>query len=487
MERDCYMKILSITASNFGSYEYLQIDLEHKGLTLVSGPTGSGKSTICDLVPWALFGTTSKNGAVDEIRRWNAKDTTAVRVDIQLPDKYLVVCRLRKPNDLYYFFDADPNPKRGKDLADTQKLINDLLGIDSETYLSSSYYHEFSKVAGFFTSTPKYRRQMTEQLVDLNLAKKVAEATAKNLLTLKRDIATTQYEIDTLKSNKSRLLQDKADQVSRIENWQASHTAKLDRLVKQVEDFDNQETTRLTVKPKQTNKTCPTCGAPTKGHITHPIPERRTNPYLYALQEASKETLPMEDVLSSIVKNINLKTDQLKTEIDRLAELQQQYSDNLALNDIVSDFREMQIKNTIIGLQETTNRLLSSHFDAEIKVSFNLDGLDKLDVSLLKNEYICSYTQLSKGQRQLLKLCFGIAVMKHVSNFSGVRTNVAFLDEALEGLDEVLKVKAFSLLKELSLDYDALLVVDHSPGLKQMFTSSIEVSLVNGVSTIEET
>ncbi len=482
------MKILSVSAKNFGSYESVNIDFTDKGLTLVSGPTGSGKSTLCDLIPWVLFGRTAKDGSVDEIRRWGEDASTKVTINLEINGGICQITRVRKPNDLYFEYPRWTNaPTRGKDLADTQKLINDLLGTDCDKYLSSSYYHEFSKVANFFTSTPKYRRQMTEQLVDLSLAKKVAESSLKTLAEVKCGLAWSTNEIKHLKGTIERLNKEHADYVTMLENWQTTHKDKLKRLRAQAQAFDLKEAAKDLEKAySPIKKTCPTCGGPVKGKLTPASPVKQQNPYLYALNEAGKETCPLEDILEPIRAKIQTNEGKLATEIERLAELQQQQSDLEALGEIVSNFREMQIRNTIVSLQDATNRYLTSHFDAEIKVTFDLDGLDKLEVSLQKDGNECSYTQLSKGQRCLLKLCFGIAVMKHVANYSGVSTNVAFLDEALDGLDEVLKVKAFSLLKELALDYDALLVVEHSNALKDLFINKIEVSLVNGVSQIEE-
>ena len=50
------MQLLSIDLSNFGSYEKLEFDFTDLGLSLVSGPTGSGKSTLQDGPYWVMFG-----------------------------------------------------------------------------------------------------------------------------------------------------------------------------------------------------------------------------------------------------------------------------------------------------------------------------------------------------------------------------------------------------------------------------------------------
>ena len=60
------MKLLRMSAENFGSYKTLDVNLTGQGLTLVQGPTGCGKSTLLSLPCWILFGQTDKGGSVEE-------------------------------------------------------------------------------------------------------------------------------------------------------------------------------------------------------------------------------------------------------------------------------------------------------------------------------------------------------------------------------------------------------------------------------------
>ena len=113
------MKLISVAAQNFGSYKQLDFNLSGQGLTLISGPTGAGKSTLCDLVPWTLFGKTAKNGQADEVRSWGIRDTTSASVQLYLNNEHVVVYRARgnKDNDLYFWRGNGPH-ERGKDIPD---------------------------------------------------------------------------------------------------------------------------------------------------------------------------------------------------------------------------------------------------------------------------------------------------------------------------------------------------------------------------------
>ena len=212
----------------------------------------------------------------------------------------------------------------------------------------------------------------------------------------------------------------------------------------------------------------------------------KENTFAAQVKAANEEKNPYQEQFTkfrhdhaSAMKKIDVlsgEQDMLKVEI----------SDLELLIDLTDVYRTSLVNSAILDLERKTNKYLSEHFDAEIKVKFESAGADRLEVGISKDGNSCSYTQLSKGQRGLLKLCFGLSVMKAVQNYSGVDFNVIFCDEVVEGSDDNLKVKAFGLLNELSVGYDSVFVIDHSEPLKAMFTNRYNVELVNGVSRIAE-
>src|ERR1700677_767637 len=198
------MKILSVSLENFASYKKLSFDFQSQGLTLIQGANGSGKSTLCDAIPWILFGKTAKDGKSDEVRSWNTAEPTIGAIEVQLELYEVNITRIRgKNNDLYYSFTADEaqNKIRGKDLMDTQRMINGLLGADYDLYLAGSYYHEFSQTAQFFTTTAKNRRSICEQLVDLSLPIKLQLNAHDLRKTHVRTSQEIQSKINELQSN----------------------------------------------------------------------------------------------------------------------------------------------------------------------------------------------------------------------------------------------------------------------------------------------
>jgi DNA repair exonuclease SbcCD ATPase subunit len=542
------VKILSVSLENFASYKKLDFEFDSQGLALIHGPTGSGKSTLCDAIPWVMFGVTAKGGKVDEVLSWPGNEIASGSTVFVKDEIVYEIVRARGPkakdNDLSWSILTDGIALRGKDIPDTQRLINQLLGMDADLYLSGAYYHEFSKTAGFFTTTAKARRELAEQLVDLDLPKTLQIKSSEAKKQAEIELQKTERKLERTTSNLE-LLKERAVALNlNIDTWEDNHQLKKDKALAAYHSWDNTLRTRLEELNKELvtieqialppasfhNRkmaiqlemsilppdTCDKCGA--RKH-NHKLDELRQQ-----LQTLEKEALKNETYLvkrSNVAFNIKTHSAQencyggmlleleaetnphrpdLATTIQRIEEHKgdivrhevalQSHKINLGdlkqLSDVINDFRAHLVKSTIGDLEAKTNDLLTKHFDAEIRVDFTTAENDKIDVTIMKDGNQCVYSQLSKGQRQLLKLTFGVSVMRVVANHHGLQFNAAFVDEGFDGLSEEFKIKAYGLLQTLALDYDSLFVVEHSSELKALFEKQFEVSMTADGSQIGE-
>jgi DNA repair exonuclease SbcCD ATPase subunit len=519
MEEVC-LKIISCRLENFASYKFLDFNFENQGLTLIQGATGSGKSTLCDAIPWVLFGRTAKDGSVDEVLSWGIEEITKGRVTIVLQEAfYIVITRTRghraKDNDLVFYNIAcgvrSPET-RGKDLNDTQKLINNLLGIDSALYLSGAYFHEFSQTAQFFITTAKNRRAICEQLVDLSLAKNLQTKLSEEKKVLTKTAESYGQKVQ-LYADRIQQLSKPNDYQKKSDNFEQDKMAleskigaeiiKLTKQVKLKDYFINASSELNQVSIVLGKEVCPECGSKKNSHqhlklaemkfeLTQEMRENDSvKEKIEQLQQRLKIESAKENIYGELIKKQERDLKEAEEKFNQFEDLQDlaelQLDDVEQLLDVVNDLRGVTIKNTIQQLEDKTNQLLSNHFDAEIKVLFEVADADKLDVTIMKDGNVCSYSQLSKGQRQLLKLTFGVSVMRVVQNHSGVSFNAIFLDESMDGMDDNFKLKTFRLLQELEKEYESVFVVEHNEAFKSMFSNKYTVELVNGASVIEQT
>lgn len=558
------MKILSIQLTNFASYKSLKFTFDKQGLTLIQGPTGAGKSTLMDAIPWVLFGRTAKNGTVDEVLSWPGIDTTH---GIVMFDNGQTIERFRGPkagsNDLFMFKDGAIT--RGKDLPDTQKLINNLLGFDADTYLAGAYFHEFSPTAAFFATNAKNRRQLTEQLADLSLAKTLTQATAEYRKEVKLEHEKLSAEMTKASESITYIHRLRSNEGNKEHGWDIHHKDDIRRQTVLRDRFKSEKDKKYAeIKEKfkinsealqQTIDTvgstivnqeilltqqhkydaalsackdieCDKCGSKLDASERNQIhlginrlilqkAENDQNIRTLARLKADRHRLDVQlkeqldelksqrnihiDNLEYLENKVNPHTEtvkmlsdeaavqydkvvQLKLDIDSFAV---ELADLELLQQVTNSFRMLLIQNTINELETATNTILTDYFDGELRVAFSVEDSDKLDVTITKNGNTCSYTQLSKGQRQLLKLSFAVSVMSRISDHHGIDFGSIFLDESLDGFDDTLKVKAYGLLQSLSLKHDSVFVVEHNSDLKQMFTNTISVKLIDGYSHFE--
>lgn len=142
-----------------------------------------------------------------------------------------------------------------------------------------------------------------------------------------------------------------------------------------------------------------------------------------------------------------------------------------------------ELATSYIGkISEYTNNILTEVFDIDINIDVKIDESDDLECTIYKNGNQASFKQLSKGQRQVLKLAFLLACSNLDREQNGLKTNCLFFDESLEGLDYDLKAKAYELFVKLNISYPNIIVIDHSVELKNSFDNVITVMSENNES-----
>lgn len=609
------MKLAKVILENFQSYDAAEFDYSDLGLALVSGETGAGKSTFLDGPSWGLFGVTSKDGAADDVRAWGVDAPTKVITEVQLPDGALVVTRVRgKPtqNDLFWTENGG-EPIRGKDMKETQKLLEKRLGMTADLFLTSSYMTQFMDGGKFFTATSKERRGTLDKIADLQtpnlLAERASEArkgTKKDLEAALQDSARAQGRVETLVASLTRTEQDYdawegkqaarlADLTRQAEGFEADRNSQVDKLVTQLESLDAMikedsefsgrekqsqdqlkaltplkaekkdlepklRTARVTASTLKAQReklcslkgdACPVCLGPTQ----NPNMSAEVARLKHAWVEAEDVVEPMEGRLAEIEKALAIE-DTLRRGLDKIA---REKAENLAL---VNKFRELQAK--ILGLRDSVNRyeamleqakketnphaavltriqgdlngaqhassnaggkakdlqhraasltwlydqafalrgmllqkavrslnkrmneILERYFDAGIRVTLTLADGDSLDVEIQNSGYPCKFAQLSGGERAQLKLAFSIALLEASQNIAGRKFETVMFDEALNGMSDSLKRKAFGVFQELAKEHGTVLLIDHCEEIKNFFPTQFHVSKHGSVSTIEE-
>lgn len=239
------MKLGMCSAINFGSYKELDFNFQDLGLTLISGPTASGKSTLMDLAAWTLFGVTAKGGSVDEVRNWsNLDECTKSTLTIEA----ITITRIRggsQQNDLYWVEVDSDIKKRGKDLGDTQKQLNQRLGFDSDTYLAAAYFHEFNPTTHFFIAKAKERRELFEKISDQAFPALIAEKAAGNKKETKAELVKAQMEEHAAKTNLDQIINTKVGTEKKRLSWEKDRETSVAALHDKHATFETQKSINI--------------------------------------------------------------------------------------------------------------------------------------------------------------------------------------------------------------------------------------------------
>ena len=141
-------------------------------------------------------------------------------------------------------------------------------------------------------------------------------------------------------------------------------------------------------------------------------------------------------------------------------------------------------------INDHTNEYLQTLFDGILQFNITAtteagkDTKEKIDISIINNGDECSYQSLSGGERCRICLAVNLALSQIISKTNGKNFGMIFLDEILNGLDEVGKTQSMKLLKELELVFPSVFIIDHAEGFKSLFTNSIMIKKKDKISTI---
>jgi DNA repair exonuclease SbcCD ATPase subunit len=129
-----------VLAKNFLSWKDLSFNVV-TGVTMLDGfnkddqtQEGCGKSAVLNSVCWGVFGKIPKDANIDDVIK-DGEESCEVTLEFSNGD---YIFRSRGPNELYLM---SGNEKiKGKDLRETQKLIEDFVGCNFETFCQSTYF-----------------------------------------------------------------------------------------------------------------------------------------------------------------------------------------------------------------------------------------------------------------------------------------------------------------------------------------------------------
>ena len=231
------------------SIEEAELDLESRGLVLIEGknetnPTfqsnGSGKSSLLSSITYALYGQTPSGLKADDVINRKVGKNTSVKLFFDVDGQSYRVERYRKhpkQKNLVKLFQGNTE-LTGKSMRDTDKKIQDIFGIDYNTYMNSIVQGQ-GEAEVFSQATDKGKKEILENITNIAIYKKAQEIAKEKVKETSSELGDIQQDIETtnrdLESTKERQEEERSSYQHTIDSINETKE-NLDNLLQELEE-----------------------------------------------------------------------------------------------------------------------------------------------------------------------------------------------------------------------------------------------------------
>ena len=243
------MRFSKITIENFKSIgpNPVTVNLDFHNTTLLTGLNGAGKTSIFEAIVWCIYGVTKLK--VDNVVNKTVGENTKVELEFSESNKNYVITRYRKhkthKNNVYVFENGENISLKNQ--ADTQDLIQKIIGIDSRAFMSSIVLSS-ETYKQFLRETNSVRLQIFESVFSLRELNDFKKHTSQVIKSLENQfnskntelVSVTSYneaDTNTLKAYKNNY-QSQIERLDAQINLYKMNLAKCEEDLKNNSDID---------------------------------------------------------------------------------------------------------------------------------------------------------------------------------------------------------------------------------------------------------
>lgn len=368
----------NIIIEGFCSIPYLELNLGSKGITVIRGATGEGKTTILSAMVWGAYGKNLKGKSdVNTWEKYRPKNYNGTKVEIYFGKdgkthkitrclKYKGEVNGAKGKDrLIYEIDAVEVSEKNK--GEIQALINADLGMSYSLFMNSILFGQGMKRLIQESSSDK--KDLFEEIFELEYiskARDIAKGYYTEALREYNEISQKYSSSKEKKQSIQRMLDDLKKQANHVKNDLSSRVKVLEKKLS------------LLAKAKKENELKETVTH--KNRIEQRIQEARDNQkeLLNKINDAKKKTkVSLEEFISVIIKL--LKRGDIKNSLKRLIEVKKAFGDIERLQDKCS-----KLADKISNYRDKLEELRDQEYEAN-KVQRDID-LTKAEIKKLLSE-----------------------------------------------------------------------------------------------------
>lgn len=368
----------NIIIEGFCSIPYLELNLGSKGITVIRGATGEGKTTILSALVWGAYGKNLKGKSdVNTWEKYRPKNYNGTKVEIYFGKdgkthkitrclKYKGEVNGAKGKDrLIYEIDAVEVSEKNK--GEIQALINADLGMSYSLFMNSILFGQGMKRLIQESSSDK--KDLFEEIFELEYiskARDIAKGYYTEALREYNEISQKYSSSKEKKQSIQRMLDDLKKQANHVKNDLSSRVKVLEKKLS------------LLAKAKKENELKETVTY--KNRIEQRIQEARDNQkeLLNKINDAKKKTrVSLEEFIGVIIKL--LKRGDIKNSLKRLMGVKKAFGDIERLQNKCS-----KLADKISNYRDKLEELRDQEYEAN-KVQRDID-LTKAEIKKLLSE-----------------------------------------------------------------------------------------------------
>lgn len=368
----------NIIIEGFCSIPYLELNLGSKGITVIRGATGEGKTTILSALVWGAYGKNLKGKSdVNTWEKYRPKNYNGTKVEIYFgkDGKTHKITRCLKykgevngangKDRLIYEIDAVEVSEKNK--GEIQALINADLCMSYSLFMNSILFGQGMKRLIQESSSDK--KDLFEEIFELEYiskARDIAKGYYTEALREYNEISQKYSSSKEKKQSIQRMLDDLKKQANHVKNDLSSRVKVLEKKLS------------LLAKAKKENELKETVTY--KNRIEQRIQEARDNQkeLLNKINDAKKKTrVSLEEFIGVIIKL--LKRGDIKNSLKRLMEVKKAFGDIERLQDKCS-----KLADKISNYRDKLEELRDQEYEAN-KVQRDID-LTKAEIKKLLSE-----------------------------------------------------------------------------------------------------
>ena len=368
----------NIIIEGFCSIPHLELNLGSKGITVIRGATGEGKTTILSALVWGAYGKNLKGKSdVNTWEKYRPKNYNGTKVEIYFGKdgkthkitrclKYKGEVNGAKGKDrLIYEIDAVEVSEKNK--GEIQALINADLGMSYSLFMNSILFGQGMKRLIQESSSDK--KDLFEEIFELEYiskARDIAKGYYTEALREYNEISQKYSSSKEKKQSIQRMLDDLKKQANHVKNDLSSRVKVLEKKLSLLAQAKKENELKETVTHKN--------------RIEQRLQEARDNQkeLLNKINDAKKKTrVSLEEFIGVIIKL--LKRGDIKNSLKRLMEVKKAFGDIERLQDKCS-----KLADKISNYRDKLEELRDQEYEAN-KVQRDID-LTKAEIKKLLSE-----------------------------------------------------------------------------------------------------